>query len=339
MSNGFVQISPRQRGAETLARSIGQIANTLQRSRGCLFTFHRAAPTERWSALPNRDFYLDLGFLDRLLSYLRRTGWAVVTMDEVAARAARPEAGRYVNFSVDDCYADTYEQVVPLFRRHGVPVTLFVTTGIPDGTLRLWQAGLETIIARRDQVMLPDGIVSAETPEAKREAFARISAAWDGPEATRHYDAFCALNGADAVALDREHAISWDMLGALRDDPLVEIGGHSVSHARISSLPPGAALQEIRGCGERLRSKLGVAARHFAFPYGRAGDCGPRDFGLVGQAGFASAATTRKGLVRAGQDVFRLPRNTLNGSHRSLAMAEAHLTGLTGVAARVIGRV
>src|SRR5690606_286961 len=128
--------------------------------------------------------------------------------------------------------------------------------------------------------------------------------------------------GVDPAEVYERHAITWDMLAALRDDPLVEIGAHTVSHARISSLTPEAALAEVAGCRARLTEKLGVAPRHFAFPYGRSGDCGPRDFDLVRRAGFASAATTRKGVVRSAQDPFRLPRNTINGDHRNLAMAE-----------------
>jgi peptidoglycan/xylan/chitin deacetylase (PgdA/CDA1 family) len=129
------------------------------------------------------------------------------------------------------------------------------------------------------------------------------------------------------------------MLETLRDDPLVEIGSHTVSHARISSLSASAALAELRGSRERLKARLGVEARHFAFPYGRSGDCGQRDFDLACEAGFASAATTRKGVVRTGQDAFNLPRNTLNGAHRNLTMIELHLTGLTGAAAKVLRRV
>ena len=91
----------------------------------------------------------------------------------------------------------------------------------------------------------------------------------------------------------------------------------------------------MNGCAERL----GVVTRHFAFPYGRSGDCGPRDFELADEAGFGSAATTRKGLVRRGQNAFSLPRNTINGGHRSLAAMELHLTGLTGAAAKMMGRV
>ena len=107
----------------------------------------------------------------------------------------------------------------------------------------------------------------------------------------------------------------------------------------MSSLTPERARAELQGCRDRLIEKLDLPVRHFAFPYGRSADCGPRDFAIARDAGFASAATTRKGLMRTGQDPFDLPRNTINGAHRSLATMELHLTGLTGAAARMTGRV
>jgi peptidoglycan/xylan/chitin deacetylase (PgdA/CDA1 family) len=323
-----------------LVLPIAQAPDLLSRGRGCMMTFHRAAPSQAWEALPNRDFYLDLGFLDQFLSYLKQNKWDVVTVEEALRRAASGDDNRrYVNFSVDDCYRDTFEQVVPLFRSHGVPVTLFVTTGIPDKTLPLWAAGLEDALLHRDRVVLEDQTLELADAESRRAAYNRIATRWDGPEAGDHYAAFCQQNGIDIDAMHWKHAISWEMLEALRDDPLVEIGAHTVSHARIAALSPGAALDELQGCRQRLSDRLGIAIRHFAFPYGRANDCGPRDFALARQAGFASAATTRKGLVGPGQDAFDLPRNTINGGHRNLTMMQLHLSGLTGAAARMMGRV
>lgn len=332
--------SVRRPGAELLVRPMGAAADAVLGSRGCLFTFHRAAPPALWERLPNREFYLDLDFLDRLLGYLAATGWSVVTIEEALRRTARGKSGdRFVNFSVDDCYRDTYEAVIPLFRRHGVPVTLFVTTGIPDGTLPLFFAGLEDVLLNNDRVVVDGETIEVATSEAKRAAYARIAAAWDADAPALRYATFCAENGVDATAMHWKHAMSWEMLEAVRDDPLVEIGGHTVSHARISSLPAAQAFAEIEGCRSRLRERLGVACDHFAFPYGRSGDCGPRDFDLVQEAGFRSGATTRKGLVRRGQDTYRLPRVTLGGAQRHLALAELHLTGVSSIAARVLGRV
>lgn len=326
-------------GGGSLGSTLAGLAHAALGSRGCLFTFHRAVRTEDWPGMPNQGFHLDLGFLNRLLTHLRETGWDVVTLDEARRRAEDPRGGRYVNFSVDDCYRDTAEAIVPLFARHGVPVTLFLTTGIPDGTLPLWGAGLEDVLRTRDVVHLPEGRLALSSPEERRAAYLRIATAWDGPEAGPRYSDFCRRNGIDEEAMHWRHAITWDMLAALGDDPLVEIGGHTVSHPRISALDPEAAFGEIAGCRERIGARLGREARHFAFPYGRRGDCGARDFALTRRAGFSSAATTRKGLVRRGQDAWSLPRNTLSGTHRHIAAAEAHLTGATGLAARMLNRV
>lgn len=333
-------VARRLAASEALVRPISMAADVMMKERGCLMTFHRGAPAARWQHLPNRDFYLDTDFLDRFLTYLKQQDWDVVTIEEAVRRSQSPGRGkRFVNFSVDDCYRDTFEDIVPLFRRHNVPVTLFVTTGIPDGTLPLWAAGLEDTLHDRDRVLLDDGPLELSDFESRRTAFYRIADNWDGAQAARRYADFCERNGIDREAMHWKHAISWEMLETLRDDPLVEIGGHTVTHARISSLSPDGALGELKGCRDRLIERLGVAARHFAFPYGRAGDCGPRDFAVARDAGFTSAATTRKGLVLQGQDPYSLPRCTINGADRSVATMQLHLSGLTGVAARMTGRV
>jgi peptidoglycan/xylan/chitin deacetylase (PgdA/CDA1 family) len=325
---------------ETFLQPLGLVSDVLSGARGCLFTFHRAATSDLWERLPNRNFYLDLAYLDRLLRYLSAHGWAIVTIDEAMRRAQANRAGdRFVNFSVDDCYRDTFEEIAPLFRRHGVPVTLYVTTGIPDETLPLWGAGLEHILLHSGEISLNGQRVDAGTNETKRELFQKIAGLWDGPQAGASYAAFCVENGFDAAELHERHGISWEMLEELKDDPLVEIGAHTVTHARLSALPEARALTELTGCRRRLQEKLDLEVRHFAFPYGRSGDAGPRDFRLAREAGFATAATTRKGLLRRGGDAHSLPRNTLNGGARSLAMAEMHLTGVSGLAARMLGRV
>ncbi|MDE2377178.1 polysaccharide deacetylase family protein [Bradyrhizobium sp.] len=325
--------------ASTVAVPIAKAADRMLGPRGCLFTFHRAAPPDRWSRLPNRNFYIDTAFLDEFLTYLRAGGWQMVTVEEAVRRSANAESGRYVNFSIDDCYRDSYELLAPLFRRHDAPLTLYVTTGIPDGTLPLWWAGLEDALLDRDRVCVGEERIELASWDDRRAAYHSIASSWDGPDAATHYAAFCRANGIDREAMHWKHAISWDMLEELARDPLIEIGAHTINHPRLSSLDSATALAELEQSRKRLNARLGLDVRHFAFPYGRSGDCGPRDFELARQAGFHSAATSRKGLVLRGQDQFSLPRNTINGAHRNLAAMAMHLTGLTGAAARIVGRV
>ena len=308
-------------------------------AQGCLLIFHRVTPADAWAGLPNREFHIDAAFLGRLLDHVTEAGWDVVTMDEAMTRLHAGDGHRFVNISIDDVYRDTMEVALPVFRSRGLPVTLFVTTGIPDGTVTLWQAGLETVLLERDQVALEDGSAAAAGDAgAKRRLFACLAAAWEADVPEQRYRRFCALNGCDPAALHHRNAVSWAMLEAVRDDPCVEVGGHTVSHARLSSLPLEDARREIAGCRARLQQRLGLPVRHFAFPYGRRGDCGEREAGLAREAGFATAATTRRGLVGAADQarLHALPRNTLNGAHRHVSQAEMHLSGLGGFVARAL---
>jgi peptidoglycan/xylan/chitin deacetylase (PgdA/CDA1 family) len=79
-----------------------------------------------------------------------------------------------------------------------------------------------------------------------------------------------------------------------------------------------------------MEAELGRPCRHFAYPYGDPGSAGERDYRLTAEAGFASAVTTRRGLIKAKhKDVpTGLPRLSLNGDYQDVRYLDALLTGL-----------
>ena len=230
---------------------------------------------------------------------------------------------------------------MPAFRRHSVPVTLFVQTGIPDGTDTMWTSGLETVIQENDVIAL--SVVDGRSPVELRSwsdrahLFRHLLESWEARSAEAAYQEFCALNGYSPHRLRELHAMHWDMLSDLRNDPVVELGAHTVSHPHLAALSEEAAWQEISGSRERLQRRLGIGIHHFAFPYGQPADCGPREGTLARKAGYATASTTRKGVLRTveAQDQFALPRNNLNGAAKEMASVEMLLAGLGSLLSQV----
>jgi peptidoglycan/xylan/chitin deacetylase (PgdA/CDA1 family) len=49
----------------------------------------------------------------------------------------------------------------------------------------------------------------------------------------------------------------------------MEIGSHTVTHADLTEVEPEVAVRELTESRSRLEQELGVAVRHFAFPYGK----------------------------------------------------------------------
>ncbi len=93
-------------------------------------------------------------------------------------------------------------------------------------------------------------------------------------------------------------------------DSGMEIGSHTCTHPRLDQLDATAAMQEIEHSRTVLTSLLGVPVEHFCYPYGRFTDITAE---MVKRAGYRSAVATQRGIARADDDVYRLPRASVHG--------------------------
>jgi peptidoglycan/xylan/chitin deacetylase (PgdA/CDA1 family) len=90
----------------------------------------------------------------------------------------------------------------------------------------------------------------------------------------------------------------------------MEIGSHTSTHPRLDQLEPGPAYDEIAGSRTALSQLLGREVKHFCYPYGR---FVPAVADYVRQAGYESAVSTQRGIARASDDLYSLPRVSVHG--------------------------
>src|SRR5690606_17769012 len=113
--------------------------------------------------------------------------------------------------------------------------------------------------------------------------------------------------------------------------PLATIGAHTVHHYNLKRLSSDDALEEMTGSAAVIETRTGTRPRHFAYPYGYEAAVGQREVELARQAGFASAVTTRHGVLHAGhaRHIHALPRISVNGRFQRLDYMRTFLSGLT----------
>lgn len=114
-------------------------------------------------------------------------------------------------------------------------------------------------------------------------------------------------------------------------DAGMEIGSHSLSHPRLSTLTSVQKKQEICDSKHRLEDVFGVRMDHFCYPYG---DFDEGCAELVRSAGYRSAVTTRRGRERASGDPFRLRRVGISGNRNLLQFAARLLTNYEDLRSR-----
>ncbi|PZX24730.1 putative polysaccharide deacetylase [Cupriavidus phytorum] len=84
-----------------------------------------------------------------------------------------------------------------------------------------------------------------------------------------------------------------------------EVGSHTLDHVDLRRMAPHEARRQIATSKDELEQWLGVPVTAFCYPYGSQ-DAAHRE--MVREAGYANATITARGLARASDDPFGLPR-------------------------------
>ena len=119
-------------------------------------------------------------------------------------------------------------------------------------------------------------------------------------------------------------------LAEVAREELVTIGAHTLTHPMLAKHDAAFARREIAESRRIIGERLGTLPAHFAYPVGDPTSAGAREFGLAAQAGFASAVTTRPGMLfgaHAGRTT-SLPRLSVNGNFQDVGFLKSLLTGV-----------
>jgi peptidoglycan/xylan/chitin deacetylase (PgdA/CDA1 family) len=318
------------------ATRLHRLAGDVFRGRGVIITFHRIRPPQASGFAPNALLEITPEFFDAILTRLREEGFAIVSLDEATSRLVTGEGGPFAALTFDDGYRDIYDHVLPVLERHDAPATLYIAPGLADRTARLWWLELEEAIRRLETVEVTFdgaelGLLATDDSE-KTEAFERLLPLLLSADDERLLATVAKLSaeaGIDPRAIVEELCLDWDDLRDLAAHDLITIGAHSLTHPRLSGLQLEAARAEIAASGARLRRELGIACRHFAYPYGYPSSAGTREFQLAAEAGYATAVTTRPGMIfpeHVGH-LRALPRVSANGLWQDMAYFDVLLSG------------
>ncbi len=141
------------------------------------------------------------------------------------------------------------------------------------------------------------------------------------------------VEGADRLP-HRGSPLSWAAVREAVSTGLVTVGSHSHGHVLLDRLPIEAVHEDLDRSVGLIGDRVGVAARHFAYPKGVLGS--PRARAAVGQR-FTSAALGGNRPNRYGRtDPFRLARSPVQASD-TFRWFERKLAGGMGLEETVRG--
>jgi peptidoglycan/xylan/chitin deacetylase (PgdA/CDA1 family) len=274
---------------------------------GTVLLYHRVAELSadpQLLAVPPARFDEQLAMLCRYGTPMR-----VDEMLEAARERRLPPRAFAVTF--DDGYADNWDSAEPVLDRHGVPATIFVTTGYLDGDREFWWDELERILLGPLSHHDSWTVEQSADPTPRHREYREWSVKLRGVSATERCTTLKALAdryGAAPRARTTHRPVTWERVAQAAQVGLIDVGAHTVSHPVLAARPIAEQRNEIAGCRNHIREATGRDPAGFSYPFGSRRDYARETSEIVRDCGFDFACANVAGGLNSLTDPFHVPR-------------------------------
>jgi peptidoglycan/xylan/chitin deacetylase (PgdA/CDA1 family) len=288
--------------------------------RGQILMFHRVVPESKKLRVHNhKSLEVTPEYLEHLILFFKDLNYQFISLNDLYL--LRDEANKnkkYVIFTFDDGYVDNYQYAYPIFKKHNIPFTIYVTTSLPDSEAILWWYLLEDIVVNKSLIKIAfegkEVTFRTETLGEKENAFEKIRS-WFALADKKKQDSLIkslfAGCEADIVKKTKDLSLTWQHIYELSQDPLVTIGSHTVNHFPLNSLTEEQSVYEINESKKIIESHISKEVKHFCYPLG---SYGKKEIEILKKANYESATTIKMAniFVRNLEQPFSLPRIMIN---------------------------
>ena len=236
------------------------------------------------------------------------------TLDDLSVASRRPR----VVVTFDDGYSDNLSNALPIAQSKGVPITVFVTSGLLSGLRGYWWDRLAVLLRARPtttgEFCLTASGQTVRIPLGRSDFGADLSAVRRHllPLSVREIesvlDTVSESWSVESSPPPDARAMTPEELLELAAADIVTIGAHTVDHVRLGGRQKQEQVETITASRTDLETFLGRRVSQFAYPFGRSGDFDDCSVDAVRSANFDSAVTTLPGTARPVTDPYRLPR-------------------------------
>ena len=256
----------------------------------------------------NRILEITPDFLEQTILKYKSEGYRFASLDKVQRKLERRKFSwrKFVCFTMDDGYANSFEQAYPVFKKHNCPFAIYITTDYPDKKAQYWWYQLEDALLKNEKLSINGVEYDCSDLDKKNKAFWDIREKIFSPESETTHEALKNIFRAYDCQ-EKSIALSWEQIVALSSDPLCTIGAHTLSHASLPTLSDEMIVRELSESRQKIEDRIKKPVKHFAYPYGNYDSRVVR----LAREQFSTAVTVNWGEINKGDDLFMLNRKSL----------------------------
>lgn len=288
----------------------------LMRKNPRIIMFHRFSEQRKQHCVSSSE-------LEKQLIYLKKH-FNILSLSQLrlCSEQGKSPPNNSIVLTIDDGYRDFYEVAYPVLKKHGVPATLYVTTGFINKELWLWPDQITWLLNNVTDVSKTIKLgethsksieISTIDDSNRQQIWSRVTSYLLTVDDTKKHEWITSFAGQLGKPLpdiipDEYSACSWQQLAEMQKHG-IEIGGHTHTHPSLGQVDDEQLQTELNTCMKFLDEKLGKRDRDFCFPNGQPNDYNDEVKEATKDAGFKSSVTAFYDVLGT-QDLFEMRRHT-----------------------------
>lgn len=300
---------------------------------------HRVVDKKDYTKIGIDGLEISREFLESLIQYFLSNNYEIVSIDNVydILKGGRPLEKRFVHFTFDDGFRDNYTIVYPVFKKYGIPFTVYINPSIIDGKLPVWWFCLGDVIIVKDYLAFRvEGVeyeFDLKTRLKKETAFKKIHRLINEQPYEKYLPTIEHIFrqcGMDIYKYSKKIVLTWKQIKEFCRDPLVVVGSHGLHHYQYSQLTQQQVKDEVEYANRLIQERTGQKTEHFAYPYGGRGEVDKREFGILQSFQFKTCLTGRVANVfmEHSQFLHCLPRLIVRQTSNEVDSFRVFLSGM-----------
>lgn len=264
----------------------------------CWHTFRNTENPELRRGYVSESRSQSILLFERQLTWLSKFG-DFVSLDRMLGGVANESSNRWqIAITFDDGYRDNLSLALPVLKKFGAPVTLFVATDYIDSGKTPWWDLVDWVVDQGGvrTLDLGEGPQKFDLTHRVEEFRSVARRCFRGMQADEREARVIYLIEQLSAAIANDF-LTWDELREFVSCSLCSVGAHTASHVNVAACSSAMLQDEIERNVNILNSRLGVDVRHFAFPYGSAREIGEAGPARVSKFGFEHAFSTYPACV------------------------------------------
>ena len=268
---------------------------------GLVFMLHRVLPNKlkkRYTI--NEDLAITPEFLEQTIVSLKQRDFRFISLDELhlIIQTGKKPNKKCICITLDDGYRDNVIYGLPIFKKHEVPFTIYVSNCLPNKKAHFWWYWLEEKLHIEEKLIWKGISYSTKTEAEKNTVFNLIRESIKNASQTKRLEYAQEFFGKTDLEIELESTklgLSWEELNELKNEPLATIGAHTMHHLSLAYQTNEDMIYEIKKSKIELEDKLKIQIEHFAYPFGSIYDAKNREFEMTNKIGFKTATLNHPG--------------------------------------------